>query len=167
MPAEGVALGDTSSLSGTQVGSCAFGIAPEAIWRVELNHPASLQLDTLGAEGSGASFATVLYARQACRAQLPCPEGEPECAPVSSELSCARDPQGGGRASLSVEASAGETFLFVDGFGNQSGSYELRVSGTYPLGGPCDESLSYVTCPEGSACVSPSEGEPTSCVATP
>lgn len=167
LPESGSVTGDTSALSGTQVGACAFGSAPEAIWRVTLNHPATLTLDTLGAEGAGASFATVLYARRACRATLPCPPEEPDCTPERSELSCTRDPQGGGSATLSVAVEAGETYLFVDGFGNQSGTYELTVRGEYPLGELCDDSVSYVTCPEGSACVSPSEGEATRCVAAP
>ena len=48
LSAEGVVSGDTSALTGTQVGGCAFGSAPEAIWRLSLNHPATLTLDTLG-----------------------------------------------------------------------------------------------------------------------
>lgn len=171
LPASGVVVSDTSVggsvLRGTQVGSCAFGAAPEQLWHLTLNHPATLTLDTLGAEGAGASFSTVLYARQSCRPALPCPPEEPSCAPSSSELACARDPLGGGRASLTFEAPQGELFLFVDGFGTQAGSYELSVRGEYPLGGGCDDSLAFVTCPEGSLCVSPTEGEPTVCVSAP
>ncbi len=163
LPSGGVVQGNTATLTGTQVGSCSFGAAPEAIWRVRLSAPATLTLDTLGGTlgpAGGAPFTTVLYARAACRPTLPC--AEPGCVPAPSELACVRGPAGS--SALTFEAPAGDTFLFVDGFGAQSGPYELRARGQYALNGACALDVPFVVCPAGSECRAPAEGEPLRCL---
>ena len=156
IPDSGVISGDTLSLESSQVGSCSFGNAPEAIWRVELPHPALLKATT-----EGSSFNTVLYMRSTCRATIPCiGDG---CTPTSSELGCQRDPQGGSASELILSEAVDSVYIFVDGFGAQGGPYSLSVTGVYPIGGPCEiNGPSFVQCAMESVCgVAPGDVSPT------
>ena len=141
---QGLAQGDTSALDGSQVGSCGFGLAPEAVYLLTVPHPATLTLSTLGSD-----FNTVLYARRECRAEVSCDEGDTECVAGPTELGCNQDGPEDTTSLLTLEAS-GALYVFVDGLGSQSGAYQLSAQGQYPLNGPCEPTgPAFITCPRG------------------
>lgn len=146
---QGLAQGDTSSRDGSQVGSCGFGLAPEAVYLLSLPHPVNLTLSTAGSD-----FNTVLYARRACRAQQSCEEGgDQDCVPGPTELGCNQDGPNDTTSELTLQAS-GDLFIFVDGLGSQSGSYQLSVRGEYPVDGACDPAgPRFINCPIGTLCL--------------
>lgn len=135
-------------MTNSQSGSCGFGLAPEAVYYLNLPHPVNLSASTLGSQ-----FNTVLYARSECRALTSCDPSDEECTPSSTELGCNQDGPSDLTSLVTLDAVSGDLFLFVDGLGIQSGDYQLSVQGTYLENGRCDPNgPSFLTCPEGSEC---------------
>ena len=148
LDAEGRGAGETSSQGGSQVGTCGFGSASEVVYRLDLPHPVNLTADTVGS-----TFNTVLYARTECGALTQCAEDDEECTPISTELACSQDAAGAVTSAVSLSEVSGPLYLFVDGFGAQSGTYQLQVNAEYLAGGSCDPSgPSFIRCPGESAC---------------
>ena len=148
LDANGQASGNTSTLSGSQVGSCGFGNAPEAIYFLEVAHPANLTVST-----SGSQFNTVLYVRSACSSLSVCPADDPTCIVTSTELACSQDAPGVLWSEVRLSAVSGPLYLFVDGFGTQAGAYQLSLIGQYLAGGECASSgPSFITCPQDTEC---------------
>ena len=146
--AQGIAQGETSALDGSQIGSCGFGLAPEAVYLLSLPHPVTVTMSTAESD-----FNTVLYVRSECRAETTCVEDEPDCVPVSTEIACNQDAPGEITSRLEVMAS-GDLFIFVDGLGSQSGAYRLAVTGQYLVDGSCDpEGPDYFNCPSETDCL--------------
>jgi hypothetical protein len=150
----GQVSGDTSTLVGSQVGSCAFGTAPEALWQLDLPHAAQIRFSTVGS-----SFNTVLYIRNRCRPTTICPLDDPECVEIDSELFCNRNASTSDNYSeISAYFEAGTYYVFVDGFGNQQGTYELSIQGEYAIDTVCDPNgPAFISCPEGTQCVESAE----------
>jgi hypothetical protein len=165
---EGSGQGVTTAQGGSQVGSCAFGGAGEVVYRLDLPHTVNLTADTFGSD-----FNTVLYARTQCVALTTCPDDEPECVSTPTELACSQDVSGDVTSEINLSEVSGSMYLFVDGFGAQSGSYQLNVRGEYLAGGSCDISgLDFIRCPEGYTCQEDAGGEAeeegvTRCLLTP
>ena len=75
------------------------------------------------------------------------------CAPGPSELAC-NDDDVGLQGAVEFEWPGGEVFIFLDGFGNNAGNYQLQVRVTYPAGGQCGpEMLEYADCAMGTLCL--------------
>ena len=145
----GIGSGDTSMASGSQVGSCAFGNAPEVLYYFEPPHPVDLTISTLGSQ-----FNTVLYARSTCQAQTQCLPDDQECTPQATELACSQDTATGTESELQLSAVSDPLYLFVDGFGTQSGAYQLSISGQYLAGGRCTlTGPTFLTCPDLHRCL--------------
>ena len=78
--------------------------------------------------------------------------GAPVCVAGPTELAC-NDDDAGVQSRVEFDWAGGEFFVFVDGFGNGSGNYQVAVTATYPEGGVCGPgSPSWATCAAGTAC---------------
>lgn len=72
IPANGIAAGNTNDLTHEHVGSCAFGEAPEAVFRVPVPYPGRVRADS-----AGSAFDTAVYARRACADPVVCHAAPP------------------------------------------------------------------------------------------
>jgi hypothetical protein len=102
--------GDTSGANNDAVPSCAYSpSAPDDLYVFTLDTETMVTASVTG-------FDTVLYLREVC--------DDPD-----SELACNDDntPPGGYGSYVSETLPPGEYFLIVDGYGSDSGSYQLTV----------------------------------------
>lgn len=75
------------------------------------------------------------------------------CEPGPSELAC-NDDDVGLQGAVEFEWAGGDVFVFLDGFGNNAGDYQLQVRVTYPAGGDCGPELhAYADCAMGTLCL--------------
>ncbi|MFW5921333.1 MAG: hypothetical protein ACOCUS_05790, partial [Polyangiales bacterium] len=134
--------GDTSQGSSTMQGSCARGAAPEQVYRVEIGERAQLSA-TLQSTFDGS-----LYLME-------------DCGNARTELACNDDAVRGEttRSQLDVGVEPGTYYLVVDGYGNESGSYELIVSAAElrPLEEVCSDAEAISA---GQRVTGSTEGEP-------
>lgn len=100
--------GTTAGASAALRGSCANGGAPERVYRVEVDRRALLNA-VLQSGYDGA-----LYLLRACNAQ--------------SEIICNDDNPDTTRSQIEATVEPGTYFLVVDGYGDESGEFDLLVS---------------------------------------
>ncbi|MCA9546765.1 MAG: hypothetical protein KC613_20305, partial [Myxococcales bacterium] len=154
LPPDGSARGTTTGRLNEHRGSCTVGDAPEVAWRVSLPYPAFVRANTFGSV-----YDTALYARNQCAPETACPVPDPEdpdpepCAPEPTELDC-NDDTDGLQSEVVFDWPGGDFFLFVDGFGDGFGDYQLAVTAILPLGGQCGpDAPEWALCEAGTACL--------------
>ena len=106
-----ITIGTTVESLNAHAGSCGGSLSSEDIWVLTLTEQTDVRVST---EGSG--FDTVLYGRS-------------DCDQVASEITC-NDDGGESNASAVIQMDAigpGTYYLFVDGFGGESGDYVLTI----------------------------------------
>jgi hypothetical protein len=106
-----ITIGTTAESLNEHTGSCGGSLSSENIWVLTLTTETDVRIST---EGSG--FDTVLY-------------GRTECESVSSEIAC-NDDSGESNSSAVLQLDdigPGTYYLFVDGFGGESGDYVLTI----------------------------------------
>ncbi|MEE2787543.1 MAG: hypothetical protein VX589_09405 [Myxococcota bacterium] len=78
--------------------------------------------------------------------------GEPCVADVNTELACNNNPVLF-TSEVNFQWSGGPIYVFVDGFGTQSGAFRLTVTATYSEGGQCGPiEHEYARCEAGTTC---------------
>ena len=113
--------GNTQSARNAMSGSCFNGDAPEQVYRVSVDERVQLSAVVQSA------FDGAVYVLRTC--------GQPQ-----SELACNDDSPDTSRSAVDVTLDPGEYFVVVDGYGSESGTYELiaSVSPLQSLEAVCD-----------------------------
>lgn len=130
--------GDTTGLPAVFEAGCRTNLAPEAIFLVTLRPG----LRALAVDTAGSTFDTILSVRSTCAAP-------------DSETACNDDVRPGNRTSaLRLESpAAGDHFLLLDGFREESGPYVLNLRAEVADGEPCPPEDGFEACGLGSLCL--------------
>jgi hypothetical protein len=110
--AGGTFTGTTSSAANDTSGGCGGSSGSDRVFYLHLDGRADVAVSTVGS-----SFDTILYVRRGtCTG--------------SDEVGCDDDGGGGLTSLVSATLDAGDYFIFVDGYGSGSGSFQLNVTVT-------------------------------------
>jgi hypothetical protein len=106
----GSASGDTTGSGGEYDGSCRDGSAEEVVYTFTIDEPVHAVFDL-----SGSQYDTLLHLRS-------------DCDDPASELACDDDGGEGLDSLIELDLQPGTYYLFIDGYGNNTGVYLLTVS---------------------------------------
>jgi hypothetical protein len=117
----GAVTGSTSRGASEHAGSCAASESKEEVYVLEVAHRQRVTIEVT------ARFDSVLYLRK------------DDCADADAEVACNDDAQDRSRSAIDRVLDPGRYFVFVDGYGQESGTFEMTVTATdvVPLADAC------------------------------